>query len=149
MNQSKNIQSILRFSRVTLDKVVYERFDDVRDKGGGLPLVFNCGYAVANENPNKVKVTIEVSTNNDEKNGVIFDVAMTGYFYIDEQDQEINQELKESLLKRSTYTILFPYLRSFITTLTAHSGEKPIIIPPINILALIDDSVSEDAISEE
>ncbi|MCD2348489.1 protein-export chaperone SecB [Clostridium guangxiense] len=50
----------------------------------------------------------------------------------------LNKDVRESLVIKNTLAILFPYLRSFITTLTAQSGIKPIILPPINISALID-----------
>ncbi|WP_083599506.1 protein-export chaperone SecB [Caloranaerobacter azorensis] len=35
--------------------------------------------------------------------------------------------------------MLFPYLRSLITTITANAGVKPIILPPININALLEE----------
>ncbi|MFU0833858.1 MAG: hypothetical protein ACFWUC_13105 [Oscillospiraceae bacterium] len=39
--------------------------------------------------------------------------------------------------------ILFPYLRSFISTVTAQSGMPPFILPTYNILALLKEDNSE------
>ncbi|WP_154840627.1 protein-export chaperone SecB [Clostridium paraputrificum] len=47
---------------------------------------------------------------------------------------------KGEFLQKNAMAILFPYVRSFLTTLTAQSGIKPIILPPINFNALLEAS---------
>ena len=41
------------------------------------------------------------------------------------------------LIERNAIAIMFPYLRSYISSLTTQPGMQPIVLPPINIMALL------------
>ena len=51
--------------------------------------------------------------------------------------------MKERLKKNNTISILFPYIRSEVTLLTSQPEMTPVIIPPININKLIDESTTK------
>lgn len=48
-----------------------------------------------------------------------------------------NNEWKPEL-ERNVLAIMFPYLRSIISTITCNSGREPIILPTINIASLFE-----------
>lgn len=53
-------------------------------------------------------------------------------------DHEISPEyLQSNAIKINAPAIAFPFLRSFITTLTANAGFPPVILPPINFVRLL------------
>ena len=52
------------------------------------------------------------------------------------------------LVERNAISIMFPYLRSYITTLTSVPGMQPIVLPPINIAAMLEDEQMTDDIEE-
>lgn len=56
--------------------------------------------------------------------------------------------MKERLKKNNTISILFPYIRSEVTLLTSQPEMTPVIIPPININRLIDESTTKTADKE-
>ena len=56
--------------------------------------------------------------------------------------------MKERLKKNKTISILFPYIRSEVTLLTSQPEMTPVIIPPININKLIDESTTKTADKE-
>lgn len=56
--------------------------------------------------------------------------------------------MKERLKKNNTISILFPYIRSEVTLLTSQPEMTPVIIPPININKLIDESTTKSADKE-
>lgn len=56
--------------------------------------------------------------------------------------------MKERLKKNNTISILFPYIRSEVTLLTSQPEMTPVIIPPININKLIDESTTKKADKE-
>ena len=56
--------------------------------------------------------------------------------------------MKERLKKNNTISILFPYIRSEVTLLTSQPEMTPVIIPPININKLIDESTTKPADKE-
>jgi len=45
-----------------------------------------------------------------------------------------------SLIKKNAISIMFPYIRSYISLLTTQPGMEPIVLPPINIVALLSEN---------
>lgn len=81
----------------------------------------------------KVSLSIEIKSHN---GSFELQVTIVGIFEI--KSDNISEELKNSVISKNTVAILFPYLRSQITLLTAQPDLKPIILPAININALLD-----------
>ena len=48
------------------------------------------------------------------------------------------QENKD-LLEKNTIAIMFPYIRSYISSITTQPGMTPIVLPAMNIVAMIND----------
>ena len=44
-----------------------------------------------------------------------------------------------SILERNAIAILFPYNRSYISTITTQPGMAPILLPAMNIVAMLND----------
>ena len=40
------------------------------------------------------------------------------------------------LIGKNTLAIMFPYIRSYISTITAQPGMSPIVLPPMNIVSM-------------
>lgn len=55
----------------------------------------------------------------------------------------VPDEIKEDVIQKNTVAILFPYLRSEVTLITAQPDFIPIVIPPININALLENAARE------
>ncbi len=81
----------------------------------------------------KVALSIEIKSLN---NSFELQVTIVGIFEI--KSDSISEELKNSVISKNTVAILFPYLRTQITLLTAQPDLKPIVLPAININALLD-----------
>lgn len=52
-----------------------------------------------------------------------------------EFDNDLEEKAKKNFFNVNAPAILFPYLRAYITSLTALSGISPIILPTINLAA--------------
>lgn len=50
---------------------------------------------------------------------------------------KLEQEKKDIIITKNTVAILFPYLRSQVTLMTAQPDIEPVVIPAININALL------------
>ena len=61
------------------------------------------------------------------------------FFKLDNQGEKIAEKTAEQILKKNTVAIMFPFIRSQISLLTTQPGLIPIVMPPININALVDD----------
>jgi len=61
------------------------------------------------------------------------DLVTTGFFKIENFDMETDKKLIEV----NAVAILFPYLRSLVSTITANANVRPLILPPINVVNLL------------
>lgn len=97
---------------------------------------FKIEYAINSGDDTKIKVTIDtIITNSSET--IELNLQTVGIFQIEKND--IDDETYEHLVKANTVAIVFPFIRSQVSLLTTQPGMMPIIIPPININALIAD----------
>ena len=89
------------------------------------------------EDESMYKITTTTTVDNGEDKNLDIKLVMSGYFGF-EQEGDLDEDRKNHFIEKNTLAIIFPYIRSYITNLTAQSGAEPIIIPPININALIE-----------
>lgn len=69
-------------------------------------------------------------TINDKNDSLKIFLNIEGQF---EFDKDLTDPVKESFFNVNAPAILFPYVRAYISTLTALSGINPIILPTINL----------------
>ena len=63
-------------------------------------------------------------------------LEITGVFEIENNATEVEAR---GLAETNAIAILFPYLRAMVTTYSANANVEPIIIPPINVLKMVND----------
>lgn len=145
MNENKNIdqehRSVLSFKHVFIDEIIFERKENYnfREK-----LNFKLGCSIEfNEEKSCyiVKLTTELG-NKDNTEESYLKVCVAGEFNI-EFNNEITDDVKEILIKKNTISILFPYLRSYISSITSQTGMKPIILPTINVNTILQNTDEE------
>jgi preprotein translocase subunit SecB len=96
---------------------------------GELQVQIGFGIGFNDEKLNNYSITFETTITDTTKYLNIF-VRCTGVF---ETDMPITPEFKDSpFVKVNSPAIAFPFLRSFITTLTTNAGITPIILPAFN-----------------
>ena len=87
-----------------------------------------------------IKLKVQVSTkitDNEEKLELNLDTV--AFFKLNNQGEKISEQTAEQILKKNTVAIMFPFIRSQVSILTTQPGMIPIVMPPININALVDD----------
>ena len=67
---------------------------------------------------------------NDESNNICVDVVLTGYF----EAMNSDRKQRNGFISMNAPAILFPYIRAYVSSLTAQSGIAPIIMPTINLV---------------
>ena len=68
------------------------------------------------------------------------DVVVTGEFSVNHEGvnrAEIDEKALSDVLKSNTVAILFPYVRSIVSSLTLMANEEAVILPPINTFELL------------
>lgn len=81
------------------------------------------------EGDHKMRLTLTAVVT-DENNVLDVKVTANGYFHF---DSDISDEMKDTFFCINAPAILFPYIRAYVTTLSALSGVDPIIIPTLNL----------------
>lgn len=76
------------------------------------------------------KLQLDINISNSENQFSVF-VSIIGQF---EFDSDLEPKAKENFFKINAPSILFPYVRAYISTLTSLSGMVPVILPTINIV---------------
>ncbi|MCI8782595.1 MAG: preprotein translocase subunit SecB [Dorea sp.] len=63
------------------------------------------------------------------------------YIYINVKGKAIfrTQQKNRDILEKNTIAIMFPYIRSYISIITTQPGMVPIVLPAMNIIAMIND----------
>jgi len=62
------------------------------------------------------------------------DISVEGKFEVNSADEK----QKEELTTKNTVAILFPYIRALVSNYTANANVPPLILPPINVLKILD-----------
>ena len=96
---------------------------------------FQIEYAINSEDETKVKVTIDTMVAN-EPNSIVLNLQTVGIFKIDKVNTD--ETTYDHLIKANTVAIIFPFIRSQISLLTSQPGLMPVMLPPININALVE-----------
>lgn len=75
------------------------------------------------------KLQLDINISNSENQFSVF-ASIIGLF---EFDSDLDPVAKDKFFKINAPSILFPYVRAYISTLTSLSGMAPVILPTINM----------------
>ena len=122
----------LLFDEITFNSVNFKSENDLQVEFG---FAFN-----KRENGEFVSSIRVIGTKKDEYN---FVVRVSGYFQISETVEDSN-----ILIQQNAIAIVFPYIRSQISLLTAQPEVDPVILPPMNIAQMVKESIENQRKAE-
>lgn len=134
---SNNVESIVKLNNLYFDKIDFW-YSGMPIPDKELALAFNASYEF-NDNHDSCVVTLNCCISDKSEEHMRLELSINGSFTCDED----SFERRDALLKKNTLAILFPYLRSQISIVTAQPNFAPIVLPPININAVLD-SINEN-----
>ena len=127
MNETKS--SSFQFKGYRIERSVIEL--KAVEIGENFSISFNPkGIINKTESSFQLNLTIYIK---DKEDAINIEVSVVSFFVFDNQ---IAKNQLEKLFYMNAPAIIFPYLRSYITTLTVLSGIDPIILPTLNLSAL-------------
>ena len=74
----------------------------------------------------------------------VSDVNETIYVNVKGRSIFSTKQENKDLLEKNTIAIMFPYIRSYISSITTQPGMTPIVLPATNIVAMINDQKTEE-----
>lgn len=125
------IQHTIKLLKVKFPEFKVNSSDFLTDKQTE-EVQMNLEYATAfpaiNDNTFIIKFTLNLNSKTNDFNAIFKMVAL---FQV---NGDVDEEFKKSdFVQLNAPAIAFPYLRSFITTVTTNAGFMPVILPSINI----------------
>lgn len=87
------------------------------------------------DDPNQVRIQIDLKLEDDAG---LFELYLQtlGFFQL-ENSENLSEDLAKSILEKNTVAIMLPFIRSQISLLTTQPGMTPIMLPPVDVNALM------------
>lgn len=126
--------SVLKFRNYIVDFVKYNTNSNFNNKDSEIKIDFDINREIRSIRENKYAVSIILEVFPDSKtNNYPFslELKITGFFELEIEDHD--------LLEQNAIAILFPYARALVSTYTANSNVEPLILPPINVVAMLEE----------
>ncbi|EPY2286504.1 protein-export chaperone SecB [Clostridium sporogenes] len=131
----------LTLNDVYVESINFKRYDNFLEKD--VSLSFKIGSEVEKSEDNKeCKACIDIIIKDKNEGKLLIEIKYVGIFGITNLSG-LNNKQQEDIIKKNTIAILFPFVRSFIATITSQTGIKPIILPPINVNSLIENNLKK------
>ena len=129
---------VLKFNKYDVNKIIFiknAKFRKEEFNGLDLNIDTNFNYPKDTED-NSFTVNLKIELGKDaEKNNYPFNIVaeITGFFELDKSELDRMKQFAEI----NAVSILFPYIRSLITTITANANIPPVVLPPMNIVGMM------------
>lgn len=126
--KESTISSVLKITHVVFDEISFKRlgFQNKKER----ETKFGIGKHVEKISSGKYQVSLSARVV--RENEYEAEVSVTGYCEIPE-----DAPYKDRLLNENAIAILFPYVRAELTLLTAQPETEPLVIPAVNINAML------------
>ena len=128
MNMENNC--ILKLNHLLFDEITFNRFNFKSKNDLQVEFGFSFNKREYGEFVSSIRI---IGTKKDEYN---FVVRASGYFQISEAVED-----SDILIQQNAIAIVFPYIRSQISLLTAQPEVDPVILPPMNIAQMVKESI--------
>ena len=125
MNIKTDYESPLVLKNIIITEGHFKRNEDSLEN---LELKVGVSHDVERLSEREYKITLELNVADPEEKLSVFVKGMAIF--------ETKQE-NQMLIERNTLAIMFPYFRSYVSTLTTQPGMTPIILPAMNIMTML------------
>lgn len=125
MNIKTDYESPLVLKNIIITEGHFKRNDQTLEN---LELKVGVSHDVERLSEREYKITLELNVADPEEKLSVFVKGMAIF--------ETKQE-NQMLIERNTLAIMFPYFRSYVSTLTTQPGMTPIVLPAMNIMTML------------
>ena len=125
MNIKTDYESPLVLKNIIITEGHFKRNEDSLEN---LELNVGVSHDVELLSEREYKITLELNVADPEEKLSVFVKGMAIF--------ETKQE-NQMLIERNTLAIMFPYFRSYVSTLTTQPGMTPIVLPAMNIMTML------------
>ena len=128
----KTVNSVLSLDKLVFDKIEFKRSGMKNDN----EIEFNLQVLINKKQNEEIYRVTLILTGNKEKEYAL-EIALSGYFSFD-TSEELDVEMKNTMINQNAVAILMPYVRSQVSLLTAQPEVECVVLPPFNIVKMIE-----------
>lgn len=128
--------SILEFKNYIVKSVEFKINEEYDGDSVDLDFKMKAGYKFLNDSMNEFSTLIEVMIFEEAlSNNYPFTMKLEveGFFKVNSDDENVINDM----VTKNSISILFPYVRSLVSTYTANSNINTLVLPPINVLKIV------------
>lgn len=126
----KEIESVLVMKDLHVEEASFSQSRPVTSKKVELAVRHSTSQL---DDENRVEIKFGLRVTNETQD---FE-AKVNFLAIFEVDGD--EQFKKAMFTENAVAIIFPFVRSYIVQLTAAPGMEPIVLPPLNIVSLLQD----------
>ena len=127
----QNENTVLKMTSYSITSFKYEKNKNFKPKENNIqiPIDFQTGFKKVDEDNLVAEFTVNIA--DEEKFPFFLNLVLQSGFKSSKWETNANQ------VEVTIASILFPYVRALITSLTATAGEQPIMLPVMNVAEMI------------
>lgn len=125
--------SVLQFDNYTVEELLFKK-EPVKTDQHEFQLQPQFEEKVVNLGDDKYDVHLSFNITPTEEHPVPFHihVAIVGHFTYFDQNETIDEDLKNQILHKNAISILFPFLRQIVASLTNNANVTTLMLPIMN-----------------
>lgn len=127
MENDRRIESVLKLNKIVFEKIEFNRLGFKNDNELELEIQSNVSQR---RDSDIYRVTLVLKGKKPEE--YTLEISLSGFFSLDAND-EVSEDLKNTLVTKNSIAILMPYLRSQVSLLTAQPETECVVLPAFNI----------------
>ena len=126
-------KSVLQFINYEVDKIIFEQVPvSTEQHEFALHPRFEKHFSSLENKLFDATLSFEVSSSEEHPLPFHLYVSLTGHFQYEDDNNTISDDIKDHILHKNTISILVPFLRSIVASLTTAANIPPLILPVMN-----------------
>ncbi|MBQ9932661.1 MAG: protein-export chaperone SecB [Ruminiclostridium sp.] len=125
--------SVLQFNNYSVEELAFKiaPIDNEQQEFQVHPC-FNTSLIDMGDNNYNMRLSVEVPSTEDFPMPFELRVAIVGHFTYVDENEDSPPDYKTEILKKNTLSILFPFLRQIVATLTSTANVPTLMLPIMN-----------------
>ena len=123
---------VLKLDHLVFDRISFKRIGFANDNG--IDYKFGFGF----EEKGEYDIVVHLDEKKKKEGEYKFQISASGYFTLS------STNYKDLLIRQNAVAIIFPYIRSQISLLTAQPEVTPVVLPPFNIAQMVEDAMNAE-----
>lgn len=126
------MECVLKLNALVFDDIIFKRLN--MHSENELEVSFSVTIGTNMSDPDVKKVSVRIS--GEKREEYTFEIQASGFF-------SYEGDANDTIIQQNAVAIVMPYIRSEVSILTAQPGVEPVVLPPFNIVEMMNASKND------